>query len=229
VLTIISNREIATAKIAALLAPRLGTAETSLAIRRMSSTSLLLILPDFAMIELLISRWSIIRATSFSVIFKHWSRFLGASGVSLPYLVEFEIGGIHVHARKTSTVEQLLNPFASIHQVHQDTSALQDMSCFKCSAWCTDPSSIPAMRDLCIVEPVQVVEGGFGETVALCYPVTFHFSVAFRPNDSDPHSGSPGDVLDDDAEDHDHHEQQQNFSRMVSFGSGRTIVPSSPL
>lgn len=49
VLTIISNREIATAKIVALLAPRLGIAETSLAIRRMSSTSLLLILPDFAM------------------------------------------------------------------------------------------------------------------------------------------------------------------------------------
>lgn len=154
VLTIISDSEIALAEIVALLAPRLDVPKTSLVIRRMSSSSLLLILPDIALIELLITRWSVIRATSFSVFCKRWSRLLGASGVSLPYLVEFETAGTPVHAWEISTMEHLLNPFASIHQVHQDTSALQDMSCFKCSTWCSGPSAIPNMRDLWIIQPV---------------------------------------------------------------------------
>jgi hypothetical protein len=51
--------------------------------------------------------------------------------------------------------------------------------------WCTNPSSIPATRDLWIVELVQVVEGNARKTIALSYPITIRFSVAFRPNDSD--------------------------------------------
>jgi hypothetical protein len=219
VLTIISDLVIGQAEIAALLAPRLNIIETSLVIRRISSSSLLLILPDITMIELLISRWSIIRTAMFSVICKRWTRFLGASGVAFPYLVDLEIGGILVHAWETSTVEHLLSPFAWIHQVHQDTLALQDLSCFRCSAWCTNPSTIPASRDFWIVESVQVVEGNVGETIALSYPITIRFSVAFRPNDSNSHSGPPTDNLDDGAQDHAHHGLHQGQG---ATGDGRS-------
>jgi hypothetical protein len=184
VLTIISDLVIPPMEIAALLAPRLNINETSLVIRRISASSLLLILPDMAKADLLVIRWPLIRTTSFSVICKRWARFLGASGVALPFLVDLEIEGIPVHAWETSTVEHILSPYAWIHQVHQETLALQDLSCFRCSAWCTDQSTIPASRDLWIVESVQVVEGIVGETMALSYPITISFSVALRPNDS---------------------------------------------
>lgn len=167
------------AEIVALSAPQLNITEASLVIHRSSSSSQLFILSDIPMTELLITHWSIIRETTFFVICKCWSRFLGILNITLSYLVELEIGGIPVHAWETSTMERLLSPFVWIHQVHQDTMALQYLSCFKYSVWCTNPSYIPAARDLWIVEPVQVVEGNVRKTIALSYPITIRFCIAF--------------------------------------------------
>jgi hypothetical protein len=222
VLTIISDLVIPPVEIAALLAPRLIINETSLVIRRISASSLLLILPDMAKADLLVIRWPLIRTVSFSVICKRWARFLGASGVALPFLVDLEIGGIPVHAWETSTVEHILSPYAWIHQVHQETLALQDLSCFRCSAWCTDPSTIPASRDLWIVESVQVVEGNVGETMALSYPITISFSVAFRPNDSNSQSALPMDSVNDGDQSNGHygHANQGLSQGLGAFGVG---------
>jgi hypothetical protein len=222
VLTIISDLVIPPVEIAALLAPRLNINETSLVIRRISASSLLLILPNMAKADLLVSRWPLIRTASFSVICKRWARFLGASGVALPFLVDLEIGGIPVHAWETNTVEHILSPYAWIHQVHQETLALQDLSCFRCSAWCTDPSTIPASRDLWIVESVQVVEGNVGETMALSYPITISFSVAFRPNDSNSQSALPMDSVNDGDQSNGHygHANQGLSQGLGAFGVG---------
>lgn len=82
--------------------------------------------------------------------------------------------------------------------------ALQYLSCFRYPVWCTNPSSIPATRDLWIVELVQVIEGNIRKTIALSYPITIRFSLSFAER-LRSHSSPPTDDLDDGAQDHDHH------------------------
>lgn len=84
---------------------------------------------------------------------------MGASGKVLPWLIDVELHDIPAHVWETSTAEQLLSPHASIQRVLPDTLNLTDLSVFRCSAWCSDPSLIPRSRKLWVTEPpVAVVE-----------------------------------------------------------------------
>lgn len=67
-------------------------------------------------------------------------------------------------------MESLLSPFAWIESVHEDTLQLRNLSNFRCSYWCLDPASIPPVRDLWIVEPLQLgIREGTG-VKSLVYP-----------------------------------------------------------
>jgi hypothetical protein len=44
-----------------------------------------------------------------------------AAGIEMLELIEVEFTGIPAHAWELSTAEQLLNPFAWVYQVHEDT------------------------------------------------------------------------------------------------------------
>lgn len=85
--------------------------------------------------------WPFLRATTFTVSCKKWSRLMDSKGAVLPVLLDFELHGIPIHAWDATMVDHLLNPFACVHQVHPDTLELKDVAVFRCSAWCLDMSN----------------------------------------------------------------------------------------
>jgi hypothetical protein len=108
------------------------------------------------MIPTLTERRPLLRATSFSIACKRWSRFSGSSGGLLPCLVDFQLQGIPVHAWEASTAAQLLSPFAWIRSVHPAMSELATLADFRCTAWVRSLDEIPRSRDLWIVEPPSI-------------------------------------------------------------------------
>jgi hypothetical protein len=156
VIMVFGNLDVVSANdIAASLASRLEVDEGSLVIRQLSASFLLMLLSD-RLVQQLCGRWSVVRANSFSLSCKRWSRLMNSSGSTLPQLLEVELDGIPVHAWEVPTVESLLSPFAWIESVHEDTLQLRNLSSFCCSIWCLDPVSIPPARDLWVVEPLQL-------------------------------------------------------------------------
>jgi hypothetical protein len=137
-------------------------------------------------VDMLVGNWPFLRAATFTITCRKWSRFLNSRGAVLPVLLDLELQGIHIHAWETITVEQLLNPFASVHQVHPDTLELKDVAVYRCSAWCLDPSLVPASRELWIVEPPFAVDGMSSGRRTLVYPIRITFSSAPRRDGSDP-------------------------------------------
>jgi hypothetical protein len=187
VITVISDRErIPVEEIAELIAPRLELEDRSLIIRQYSESSFILFLPSCGMVELLVGNWPFLRAATFTVTCRKWSRFLNSRGAVLPTLLDIELQGIPIHAWETITVEQLLSPFASVHQVHLDTLELKDVAIYRCSAWCLDTSMVPASRELWIVEPPFAVDGVSSGRRTLMYPIRITFSFASRRDGSDP-------------------------------------------
>jgi hypothetical protein len=61
------------------------------------------------------------KTSSLTVICKRWSCLMTAAGIEMLELIEVEFTGIPAHAWELSTAEQLLNPFAWVYQVHEDT------------------------------------------------------------------------------------------------------------
>jgi hypothetical protein len=101
VITVFGNMEVVSANdIAAPLASRLEVDEGSLVIRQLSTSSFLLVLPSDGLVQQLCGRWSIVRANSFSLSCKRWSRLMNSSGSTLAQLLEVELDGIPVHAWK---------------------------------------------------------------------------------------------------------------------------------
>jgi hypothetical protein len=177
-ITVISDRlTVQAEEIAALIAPRLEVEADSLVLRKTSNSSYVLLLPRVELATILTDRWSMLRAANFSIACKRWTRRMGSTGGLLPSLIDLELRGIPIHAWETSTVVQLLNPFAWVRQGHPDTLALIDLSAFRSTAWATDIQSIPAFRELWIVEPPTVMEDPPGKKT-LVYPVEFRSSVS---------------------------------------------------
>jgi hypothetical protein len=187
VITVISDRErVPIEEIAELIAPRLELEERSLIIRQYSESSFILFLPGCDMVEILVGNWPFLRAATFTITCRKWSRFLNSRGVVLLILLDIELQGIPIHAWETITVEQLLSPFASVHQVHPDTLELKDVVVYRCSAWCLDTSLVPASRELWIVEPPFAIDGVSSGRRTLMYPIRITFSSAPRRDGSDP-------------------------------------------
>lgn len=105
----------------------------------------------------------------------------GASGVSLPWLVDLELQGFPAHVWETSTVEQFLNPLACIQQVHPETVALSDLSTVRCSASCKDPAEIPTTKELWVTEPPVTSMEVPSEKRLLVYPINIKCSILFGP------------------------------------------------
>jgi hypothetical protein len=90
VVSVISDRPaVDPQEIAALVVPRLDVEPASLVLRQVSPSSFLLVLSSQEMIPTLTERRPLLRATSFSIAYKRWSRFSGSSGGLLPCLVDF--------------------------------------------------------------------------------------------------------------------------------------------
>jgi hypothetical protein len=158
VVTVIGSASLAPASaVAAALATKMDVEVASLVLRRASSSSYLLFLPDAESVDRLVGLRQPLRSPEFSLLCKRWSRLAGAVGRTLPCLLDVELRGIPAHVWETSTVEQFLSPHAWIDHVHSNTLELTDLSTFRCSVWCTDSSTIPRSKELWVVEPPSVV------------------------------------------------------------------------
>jgi hypothetical protein len=154
------------------------------------------------MVLSLTERRPLLRATTFSISCKRWSRFAGSTRGILPNSVEIKLRGIHIHAWETSTAAQLLRPFAWIQNVHPDTTGCADLTAFRCTAWSLDAGSIPSSKELWIVElPMVSVEDLLGKKT-LIYPIDIRFSMRAVSQGVGPdHSAAPLEE-DDDSGDH---------------------------
>jgi hypothetical protein len=113
-----------------LIAPRQGVEVNSLVLRRLSSSSFILVLPNVELVRALVDRRPLLRTATFSIAYKSWSRLAGSTGGVLPSLVEFGLTGIPIPAWESTTAAQLLSPFAWMRSVHADTLGLTDLSMF---------------------------------------------------------------------------------------------------
>jgi hypothetical protein len=117
-----------------LIAPRLDVEVSSLVLRQISLACFLLVLPREELVPSLTERGHLLRAATFSIACKRWSRFMGSTDDVLSSLVELELSGIPIHAWETSTASQLLSPFAWIRCVHPDMFGLANLAVFRCTA-----------------------------------------------------------------------------------------------
>jgi hypothetical protein len=132
---------------------------------------------------------------SFRLHFRRWTRQAFASSAVLPVLVDVLMHGIPAHAWDLSTAKQLLNPFRWIQEIHEVTRNRDDLSVFQVSVWCLPPDSLPASRDLVIVEPVVQQPGDLLRKKVLVYPVRF---LVFQPETRGSSPLSPPDDLESD-------------------------------
>jgi hypothetical protein len=80
----------------------------SLQVHHLSPGDYLLVLFDeAAVVRVYNVGWSL-QLPPFTVVCRQWSRFKGAYEVSLPHLVDVDLGGIPVHAWEFETGEHLL-------------------------------------------------------------------------------------------------------------------------
>jgi hypothetical protein len=216
VVTVIGSAPLAPADVvAAAIATRMDVEAASLVLRRASSSSYLLFLPDAESVDRLVGLRQPLRSPEFSLLCKRWSRLAGAMGRVLPCLLDVELRGIPAHVWETSTVEQFLSPHAWIDHVHSDTLELTDLSTFRCSVWCADPSKIPRSKELWVAEPSVVVEDPPVKRL-LAYPIDVQASVVHLP--VDPTHGFPppppphGDSSGGDTGEDDSSRQRRRFS-----------------
>jgi hypothetical protein len=149
---VVSDVLVSDADIADAVALKLEVNSDSLILRKLAHGHFLLMLSTLQLADQLTVRWNTIRAGAFSLHCKRWSMFFGSSGASLPIPVEFELCGIPIHAWELTTVQHILNPFAWVLDVHDETLQLKNLDVFRCYGWCYDPTSFPQSRDLWITE-----------------------------------------------------------------------------
>jgi hypothetical protein len=88
----------------------------------------------------------------FLVVFRRWSRFMNATRISLPTLIDAELHGVSPHVWELETVDHLLDDWCWIEKLHQDTISRRDYS-FRLNTWCTQPELVPSSMELTVVEP----------------------------------------------------------------------------
>ena len=91
------------------LLARIDVDANSLVLRKASSSSYLLVLPELALVDRLVGLRQPVSSSgfNFSLLCKRWSRLTGAQGHVLPFLIDIELRGIPNHIWETSTVDRL--------------------------------------------------------------------------------------------------------------------------
>ncbi|CAD6204738.1 unnamed protein product [Miscanthus lutarioriparius] len=130
----------------------------SLEFHSLSREDGLLILPDEASAVRVYNEGRPLHLPLFTLFFRRWFRFKGASAVVLPSLVDIELRGIPAHAWELETAEHLLDEWGWVRELHPATIDRKDYSVFRLKAWCSQPELIPTTLDLDIVEPPIQVE-----------------------------------------------------------------------
>ena len=196
--SVIGNEPLAAVEeVAAVIADRIDVVASSLVLRQASSSSYLLILPDIALVERLVGLRQPISSSGFNfrLLCKRWSRLAGAQGRVLPFLLHIELRGIPNHVWETSTMDRFLSPHAWVQQVHPDTLGLVDLSCFRCLAWCSDPSALPLSKELWVVEPPMAIIEDPPVKRVLSYPVNIRYSVTLQPEAPNPPPSDGGMMM----------------------------------
>jgi hypothetical protein len=97
--TIISDRPVVLAKeVVALITTWLEVEPASTILQQAARLMFLLTLPSIKLGVHLVDRRPLLRAATFLVACKQWTRFVGSLGCVLPNLVDFELRGIPAHA-----------------------------------------------------------------------------------------------------------------------------------
>jgi hypothetical protein len=186
-------------------------------------------LPDVSSVNQLVSLQQPFRSSDFSLLCKKWSRLAGATGKAMPCKMDVEVKGIPVHVSETSTVEQLLNPYAWIDHVHEATSELSDLSSFRCSAWCFDSNKIPPSKELWVAEPPNTILESPPVKRFLAYPIKFKTSIISPSGEaatSPPPSPPPEDES-DDSDDDPSTRQRRRFTASAPPRVGRELAAGS--
>jgi hypothetical protein len=79
---------------------------------------------------------AVLRCPSGSFKFMRWLRFAQAEVASLSATVSVAFRGVPMHAWKMDTARNLLHRHCSALELHPDTAACRDFSCFKVTGWC---------------------------------------------------------------------------------------------
>lgn len=185
IVTVIGGETLATAEdVAEMIEPRIAVEASSLVLRRASPSSYLLVLPNMALVDRLIG---LELPCDRPVLVLPCCASVGL------------IDGGDQATLATLTVDHFLSPHAWVQQVHPDTLPLSDLSCFRCLAWSTNPSTLPSVRELWVVEPpLAAIEDPPVKRV-LAYPVKLKFNDALHPDGLAP--SPPSDERDDADED----------------------------
>jgi hypothetical protein len=141
-----------------------------LRIHRSNPEDFILFLPDEELAVRVFNGGRHFLAPGFSLKFKRWSRFIHATGGSLPLLANVELRGIPAHAWDRSTVERLLCNLGLIKSVHQCSLDRSDLDVFRVLAWWADGSELRREVDLFIKEPVHGLDES-SEKLCLVYPI----------------------------------------------------------
>lgn len=202
--------------VAGLLAAKFDLDAAALPVHRASPSAFIVVLADEAEACRVASDNSEPPGNgSFRVHCRRWTR-QALSGTILPSRVDVELQGVPAHAWEVSTAESLLNPFAWVEQIHENTRNREDYSVFRLKAWCLNLEVIPPARDLVIVEPPTMIVESPPVKRALSYPV--QISVSISGSQRSEHS-SPGDGGSDNPSERRHPRPSVSEPRMDSSRS----------
>jgi len=153
------------------LARRYDLPASSMMMHRLSPNEFLLVLSNEDDDVRVYNEERPIQISQITLHCRRWSRFMKATGVTLPHLVDVEIRGIPAHVWELDTAEHLLDEWCWVRALHPDTVDRRDYSTFRLSAWCSHPEEIPAAMDLVVVEPPAPVAEAPPVKRALSYDV----------------------------------------------------------
>ncbi|RCV12334.1 hypothetical protein SETIT_2G260900v2 [Setaria italica] len=105
-----------------------------------------LVLPDEQTASRVYGNGRPIRAPTFRLHLKRWSRQAHAEAGSLRVLVNLTLRGVPQHAWNLRTAEHLLNKHCWVLRLLPETVDRSDLTSFKLLAWCSQPEAIPSAK-----------------------------------------------------------------------------------
>ncbi|WVZ91343.1 hypothetical protein U9M48_037531 [Paspalum notatum var. saurae] len=109
------------------LARRFDLVAEDLVFKRISSSELLLLLPDEATAVRVYDSGRPVVAPAFRLHLARWTRFYHSSGTALSQVVDVELRGIPAHAWGVDTAALLLDEVCLISEVYQDAEDSRDV------------------------------------------------------------------------------------------------------
>jgi hypothetical protein len=131
---------------------QLGLTPMDFSTRAFDPADFLILCPDLAGRDRLVAAGQV--SSSRCVLnLAPWSRRAGSLLREAPFLAEIEIHGISTHAWAERTAVKLLEGSGMVDAIDPVTANMNDMSCFRLSAWTHDVAAIPAVRWLVVPKP----------------------------------------------------------------------------